>query len=149
MAKRLTYHRGSPNGTPSKSDNTSPLMIFLCLQGVTRAAMELTFASGPRVAARRGIPVLANHQSASSSSSHFFHMFHHLFLLFSSFIGVLVMFVSVCCCERVGRFDFSSSCCIFGEPCLHSSPGATSDAGEFTVMSADRMHYNKESWRRS
>lgn len=87
LSNNVTYHRGSPNGTPSKSVKTSPLTIFCCLQGVTKAAMELTLASGPRVAANSGMPVLANHQSASSFS-HFFQIFHHLFFALSSIAGL-------------------------------------------------------------
>jgi hypothetical protein len=37
--------------------------MFVCRQLVTSAAIDDTFARGPSVAARSGIPVLANHQS--------------------------------------------------------------------------------------
>ncbi|RII24610.1 hypothetical protein CUC08_Gglean011620 [Alternaria sp. MG1] len=92
-------------------------MMFCCLQGVTRAAIELTFASGPRVAASKGIPVLANHQSLSCPS-HFFHTFHHLFRLlsFKDLCSFLFSFSDrdVCCLKSFACSGSSCSCAIIG-----------------------------------
>ena len=47
-----THHRGSVYGTPLKSSTKAPSIKFVCLQLVTNAAIELTLAKGPSVAAK-------------------------------------------------------------------------------------------------
>jgi hypothetical protein len=57
------YQRGSAMPTPKMSapSGNSPLFWRVTLQGVTRAATDNTFESGPVVAERRGMAVEANH----------------------------------------------------------------------------------------
>ena len=62
MEERI-YQVGSANGTPSKSGTPRPPTYTCALHDVIRAAMEVTLARGPSVAARSGMPVDANHQS--------------------------------------------------------------------------------------
>lgn len=57
-----THHFGSAKPTPMASAPICPTG-YLSLHGETNAAIEVTFAIGPIVAARRGIAVDANHQS--------------------------------------------------------------------------------------